>query len=766
MGGRRDAGGESADVADVRRASEESRDELTNRGRAAASETAASYERRWRVWTRFCAHHGVLPLPANEHHAAAFVLARLGAGISPSAIGANLAAVRWYHVHRTDPPIEEVTDLARRVLSMQERVVPRRAQGAPVVSVGALESMCRIVRPAKLVNYSARLVRHLSGLSPRQLMAIRVDGIDWVPFGAILHVPALQSAGRAGATPAVEVRLERFAMLRFCPVEALEVLVDSSGDEMLFTPGLANPTGAKGWDPVGDTSGLAWAIASRNRALVAVGYHGALRAAELVKARAEDLEWLPERQRFILKIPSSKTSGVNADFVPLPATGKESCPVAALQDWFDYRGPDDGPLFGQIHHGITADRGISAGEIRKVLAALAQRAGVESSVTAHSLRRSWATHSWLNGGDGALESIMVRLRHTGPEITGRYIEDLGVHVLDPSSFLDPTVVTATPDRPLPTQTAEFAAEPLDQLVDQADRLVAKADYAPSTLHGYTSSWNTWSNWAEEHGFAPFPADPDHVALFVAARQRDGLSVSSITGYLAAIRAVHLGRNAQVGGLTSATAAILEGARRTGRRPAHPAPILTISEIAAMADAARAEYQCTGDWRALRDEITVVFGFTGALRGNDLLRLRLDDFTTIDDKVVVARMSASKQNQRGRRPERVRLDDQPGLRPMVGLLNEWRTVNDPDAPLLARHQGANGPVSYDSVRYRLRRTAVRAGLETVPAVHSLRRSWASYAYTEGLDIAEISRHLRHTNPTMTPRYVERHDPWRHSPDPSQ
>ena len=54
-------------------------------------------------------------------------------------------------------------------------------------------------------------------------MAIRVDGIDWVPFGAILHVPALQSAGRAGATPAVEVRLERFAMLRFCPVEALEV---------------------------------------------------------------------------------------------------------------------------------------------------------------------------------------------------------------------------------------------------------------------------------------------------------------------------------------------------------------------------------------------------------------------------------------------------------------------------------------------------------------------------------------------------------------
>jgi len=130
------------------------------------------------------------------------------------------------------------------------------------------------------------------------------------------------------------------------------------------------------------------------------------------------------------------------------------------------------------------------------------------------------------------------------------------------------------------------------------------------------------------------------------------------------------------------------------------------------------------------------------------------------------MSASKQNQRGRRPERVRLDDQPGLRPMVGLLNEWRTVNDPDAPLLARHQGANGPVSYDSVRYRLRRTAVRAGLETVPAVHSLRRSWASYAYAEGLDIAEISRHLRHTNPTMTPRYVERHDPWRHSPDPSQ
>ncbi|MBK9559181.1 MAG: hypothetical protein IPO44_06370 [Candidatus Microthrix sp.] len=258
-----------------------------------------------------------------------------------------------------------MTDLARRVLSMQERVVPRRAQGAPVVSVGALESMCRIVRPAKLVNYSARLVRHLSGLSPRQLMAIRVDGIDWVPFGAILHVPALQSAGRAGATPAVEVRLERFAMLRFCPVEALEVLVDSSGDEMLFTPGLANPTGAKGWDPVGDTSGLAWAIASRNRALVAVGYHGALRAAELVKARAEDLEWLPERQRFILKIPSSKTSGVKCRFRSRYRRQAKSPARSRAPRLVQLPRFDDGPLFGQIHHGITADRD-PGGEIRKV----------------------------------------------------------------------------------------------------------------------------------------------------------------------------------------------------------------------------------------------------------------------------------------------------------------------------------------------------------------------------------------------------------------
>ena len=156
----------------------------------------------------------------------------------------------------------------------------------------------------------------------------------------------------------------------------------------------------------------------------------------------------------------------------------------------------------------------------------------------------------------------------------------------------------------------------------------------------------------------------------------------------------------------------------------------------------------------------MFGFTGAEATT--CKAPLDDFT-IDDKVVVARMSASKQNRRGRRPERVRLDDQPGLRPMVGL-QRMADGQRPRRSSGARHQGANGPVSYD--RLRLRRTAVRAGLETVPAVHSLRRSWASYAYTEGLDIAEISRHLRHTNPTMTPRYVERHDPWRHSPDPSQ
>jgi hypothetical protein len=572
----------------------------------------------------------VSPLPANEHHAAAFVLARLGAGISPSAIGANLAAVRWYHVHRTDPPIEEVTDLARRVLSMQERVVPRRAQGAPVVSVGALESMCRIVRPAKLVNYSARLVRHLSGLSPRQLMAIRVDGIGGFR-SAILHVPALQSAGRAGATPAVEVRLERFAMLRFCPVEALEVLVDSSGDEMLFTPGLANPTGAKGWDPVGDTSGLAWAIASRNRALVAVGYHGALRAAELVKARAEDLEWLPERQRFILKIPSSKTSGVNADFVPLPATGKESCPVAALQDWFDYRGPDDGPLFGQIHHGITADRGISAGEIRKVLAALAQRAGVESSVTAHSLRRSWATHSWLNGGDG-LESIMVRLRHTGPGSQA----DIGtlVSVLDPSSFSTRRWCHPRPCVPrLPNSppTVGPVGGPSGQAGGRPTMRLDTSRHTGLELEQLGGRARVRS----------FPAIP--IALFVAARQRDGLSVSSITGYLAAIRAVHLGRNAQVGGLTGATAAILEGTTLTVARPPAPSSRSADRSHGGRCVPGTSALVIGG---ALRDEITVVFGFTGVARQRPARSASTTCY--VDDKVVVARMSAS-VNQHGRRP---------------------------------------------------------------------------------------------------------------------
>jgi hypothetical protein len=67
--------------------------------------------------------------------------------------------------------------------------------------------------------------------------------------------------------------------------------------------------------------------------------------------------------------------------------------------------------------------------------------------------------------------------------------------------------------------------------------------------------------------------------------------------------------------------------------------------------------------------------------------------------------------------------------MVGLLNEWRTVNDPDIP--ARRHRANGPVSYDSVRYRSDEPPFAPGSKR-SRCSLARRSWRPTLH-RGLDI---------------------------------
>ena len=69
---------------------EEIQELLLSAARAPSRHTVESYMRRWRQWAAFAEFHDVDDLKARPDHVAAFVVARLDAGVSVATLGANL----------------------------------------------------------------------------------------------------------------------------------------------------------------------------------------------------------------------------------------------------------------------------------------------------------------------------------------------------------------------------------------------------------------------------------------------------------------------------------------------------------------------------------------------------------------------------------------------------------------------------------------------------------------------------------------------------
>jgi integrase len=84
----------------------------------------------------------------------------------------------------------------------------------------------------------------------------------------------------------------------------------------------------------------------RDRALLLVGFAGALRLSELAAIRVERLEKTDRGLR--LTIPQTKGSQTDSVVVPLPYGQTELCPVRALNAWLAAAGITGGPVFRRI----------------------------------------------------------------------------------------------------------------------------------------------------------------------------------------------------------------------------------------------------------------------------------------------------------------------------------------------------------------------------------------------------------------------------------
>ena len=176
--------------------------------------------------------------------------------------------------------------------------------------------------------------------------------------------------------------------------------------------------------------------ALRDRALLLVGFAGALRRSELVGIRLADLEHTERGLR--LRLAQTKGSQTEAVTVPLPYGDTELCPVRALDRWIAAAGITDGAVFRRIWRpkaGADQRPGVqqppplprlgadalTARALALIVQARAVAAGfARLELGGHSLKRGALT----TGMDrGVHPTQLKRLgRHKSYEVLGEYLE--------------------------------------------------------------------------------------------------------------------------------------------------------------------------------------------------------------------------------------------------------------------------------------------------------------------------------------------------------
>jgi site-specific recombinase XerC len=189
----------------------------------------------------------------------------------------------------------------------------------------------------------------------------------WCDWCAKRDLPPLPACGQdVAAFLAAERRREmtpntidlRRAAIRYlhraagCPVPTDDACVSET------VAGIRRDAAAKGQSPEKKVAATAAIIqqllapiqddlrGKRDRALLLVGFAGALRRSELAAIRFERLEKTDRGLR--LTIPQTKGSQTDSVVVPLPYGRTELCPVRALNAWLAAAGITDGPVFRRI----------------------------------------------------------------------------------------------------------------------------------------------------------------------------------------------------------------------------------------------------------------------------------------------------------------------------------------------------------------------------------------------------------------------------------
>jgi integrase len=159
----------------------------------------------------------------------------------------------------------------------------------------------------------------------------------------------------------------------------------------------------------------------RDRALLLIGFAGALRRSELVGLDVGDVRF--EGEGVVLRLRRSKTNqeGALEEVAVLYGSDPHTCPVRALKTWLATSGLVSGPLFRAVDRAgrIGAGR-LTARIVGERLKKIGERSGLDpQSYAAHSLRSGFATSAARANKSEA--AIMRQGRWKSIPVARRYI---------------------------------------------------------------------------------------------------------------------------------------------------------------------------------------------------------------------------------------------------------------------------------------------------------------------------------------------------------
>ena len=172
----------------------------------------------------------------------------------------------------------------------------------------------------------------------------------------------------------------------------------------------------------------------RDRAVLLVGFAGALRRSELAAIRFEQLEKTDRGIR--LTLPQTKGEQTDAVTVPLPYGDTELCPVRALELWQQAAGLTEGPVFRRIWLSLSrraaglgkspalsriGSGAITPQTVAQIVQARAMAAGFgRHDLGGHSLKRGALT----TGMDRGIHPAKLKRlgRHKSFDVLGEYLE--------------------------------------------------------------------------------------------------------------------------------------------------------------------------------------------------------------------------------------------------------------------------------------------------------------------------------------------------------